>query len=118
MADLHIAEFSGLASMDQNTDVLAFNEAALTSSQVVLSSSTSTPSAAFNIATRYVKLTAGGPMSIAFGPAATVVATVGGWFLASGESIVVRVSPSNNLNAANTGVAPGTTAVACITDTP
>jgi hypothetical protein len=66
--------------------------------------------------TRYVKVTAGGACSIAFGAIGTVVAAVGGWFLSAGESIVARVTPNGYKG--TTGAAPGVNGVAAITDTP
>lgn len=115
MANLHIVEFSGLGSTDQSDSLPLFSPDAVLATQSILSAVTSTPSVAFQPGTRFVKLTAGGPMAIAFGPVGTVAAAVGGWFLASGETILVRVRP----NAATLpGAAAGTNGVALITDTP
>jgi hypothetical protein len=103
MASLHIAEFAGLAAAPNNTDVLA-TPAAPNATQVVALGATSTPSAVLQATTTWLKLTAGGPCSIAIG--ATPVAAVGGWFLQSGEIAYVRVP-------ANSGYE-----VAALTDTP
>jgi hypothetical protein len=114
MANLHIAEFSGLAAMDQSTDQLAYSPDALLATQSIAIATTA-PSAAFQPNTRYVKLTAGAPCSVAFGPVGTVTAVAGGWFLNTGESVVVRVVPNGNKG--TTGAAPGTNGLAVVTDT-
>jgi hypothetical protein len=113
MANLHIAEFSGLASMDQSTDQLAYSPDALLATQSI-AIATTTPSAAFQPNTRFVKLTAGAPCCIAFGPVGTVTAASGGWFLNTGESIVVRVVPNGNVG--RTGAALGTNGLAVVTE--
>lgn len=89
MANLHISEFFGLASGDQASNILAASAEAHITDQVVALGASSAASAAFNRSTRYVRLLAGGPCAIAFGTGPTAV--VGGWFLASGEELWVRV---------------------------
>jgi hypothetical protein len=85
MASLHIAEFAGLGAGAQSTDILAA-PAVPNATQIV---ATGSASAALQPTTSWVKLTAGGPMSIAIGLAP--VAAIGGWFLSSGETVWVRV---------------------------
>lgn len=113
MANLHIVEFSGLGATDPSDSLPIFSPDALLATQSIVSSSTSTPSVAFQPTTRFVKLTAGGPMAIAFGPVASVAAVAGGWFLASGETILVRVRPNVS---PYPGAAAGTNGVAIITE--
>lgn len=88
MANLRIAEFSGLASTDQGDSILAYSGDAYLTGQTVLIG-TVVSSAAFRPSTKYVKLTAEAACSIAIGAAPTAV--TGGWYLASGETLVVRV---------------------------
>ena len=86
---VHIAEFSELAAMPQNTDVLAYAADALITTQTVTLTTGASNSNPVNAATKFLKLTATSPVSIAI--SASPTAAVGGWYLASGESIVVRV---------------------------
>ena len=89
MANLHIAEFTGLGSGDQDSNILAASADALNTTQVVALGGASASSNAVQPTTRWLKLTAGAACSIAVG--AAPVAAAGGWFLNSGETLWVRV---------------------------
>lgn len=112
MANLHVTEFSGLAAFDQSDSAVAYSADAVTATQSIPIATTA-PSAAFQSTTKWVKLVAGAPCSIAFGPVGSVVAVAGGWFLNTGESMVVRVRP----NGGNYPTANGTNGLAVVTDT-
>lgn len=104
MASLHISEFNGLASADQSTDIVMASAEAHLADQVVALGATSVASATFQRETRYVRLVAGGPCSIALGVAP--VAALNGWFLNTGQELWARVHGG------------GTWSVAAITDVP
>lgn len=111
MANLHITEFSGLAAFDQSDSGVAYSADAVTGTQSIAIATTA-PSAAFQPLTKYVKIVAGAPCSIAFGPVGSVTAVAGGWFLNTGESIIVRVKP----NLDNVPGTHGTNGLAVVTD--
>ena len=110
MASLHISEFYGLAGTVQSDSIPCVDAGAHNTDQVVAIGGSSISSNAFANAnpssfgptgqaygsveqpTRWVLLTAGAACSIAFGTAPTAVA--GGWFMASGSQLLVRV-PEN-----------------------
>jgi hypothetical protein len=104
MANLHVTEFFGLASGDQSTDIVMASAEAHLADQVVALTAASVASANFQRETRYIRLVAGGPCSIAVGVGPTAV--LGGWFMNTGQELWVRVKGG------------GTFAVAAITDTP
>lgn len=103
MANLHILEAGYLASGDDPVSEPLFDASSINATQVVAigalgtsaafaSSKQASPNGQPTEATKWVKVTAGAACSIAFGVAP--LAAAGGWFLATGETQIIRV-PGN-----------------------
>lgn len=91
MPNLHVTEFTGIASTDQSDSIVAFSADAVVAVQApAIVAATNTVSAAFNAATQWIKVTAGAACSIAI--SAAPVAAAGGWFLNAGETILIRIA--------------------------
>lgn len=96
MANLHITELSGLPAGDNNTDLLAVVPDAIQATQSIASAvAPGTTSVAFQSATKWLKLKAGGPLAYAIG--STPQAAVGGNFLNAGDTEYVRIVPGKGL---------------------
>ncbi len=101
MADLHISEFSGLASTPGTTDVLAASaDAHITDQALAIGASPGVTSQPFNAATKWLRVKAGAACAVAVADAgdAAPQAAAGGWFLNAGDAEWFRVNAGATLN--------------------